>query len=166
MNPEKYAVYLGLGSNLGERLIYLRLACKYLRSFKHTDILKYSNVYETKPVGFINQPDFLNAVIKINTLLKPLKLLEFIKRVERSIGRIETDQRWGPRIIDIDIINYEGVEFSSSRLKVPHKDLYSRVFWLKPLLELKAGFVDNGLVNKSALNSKDLLLKYKADFLR
>lgn len=128
--------YLGLGSNLGERLIYLRLACRYLESLGHTRILRYSSVYKSSPIGYLDQPEFYNALIKIKTKLSPTGLLRCVKWIERSIGRKKSARRWGPRRIDIDIVYYGKLRRKSRVLMLPHRELYKRDFWLKPLEEI------------------------------
>jgi len=129
-------VYLGLGSNIGERLVYLRLACRYLESLKAARVLKYSSVYRSPPVEYSNQPEFYNCVIKIQTRFSPVELLKCVKWIERSIGRSLDTRRWGPRIIDIDIVLYGKSTLANHELTVPHKELYKRSFWLKPLSEI------------------------------
>ncbi len=126
--------YLGLGSNLGNReKNLLRAVAEVSARFI---LLDYSSVYETSPVGYTGQPDFLNMVIAIRTgNCSLMELLEFAKQVETRLGRTETF-RWGPRVIDIDILYAEGAEIHTPELTVPHRELLNRDFVLVPLSEL------------------------------
>ena|SRR5688572_3119499 len=129
-------VYLGLGSNLGDRAANLRLAVDKLDSGP-VRILRTSFLYETNPVGVTEQPvaDYLNCAVESETNLTPSALLFYVKNIERSLGRFETF-RWGPRVIDIDILLFEDVTLDSEELSIPHPRLCERKFVLIPLLEL------------------------------
>jgi 2-amino-4-hydroxy-6-hydroxymethyldihydropteridine diphosphokinase len=128
--------YLSLGSNIGEREKNLKKAISFLKK-KGIKILEKSKVLETKPVGYKNQPDFLNQVIKVETNLSPFELLKTVKIIEREIGRKKTF-RWGPRIIDIDILIYDDVKINTKRLTIPHREIKNRDFIITLLKELKA----------------------------
>lgn len=129
-------IYLGLGSNLGERLESLAAAVRALeRRGVHT--LRSSRVYETDPVGGPPQPDYLNAVIEVDTTLEPLDLLGACLEVEAELGR-ERSERWGPRTIDIDLLTYGDREIHEPNLTIPHPHMHERGFVLVPLLELDA----------------------------
>jgi 2-amino-4-hydroxy-6-hydroxymethyldihydropteridine diphosphokinase len=127
--------YLGLGSNLGNRLAYLRRAYRALGEEAGLSSLRPSSVYESAPVGLTQQPDFLNLVVAANTTLGPEELLDCALRVEADLGRQRTI-RWGPRVIDIDVLLIEGQQYRSERLQVPHPRLHERAFVLAPLREL------------------------------
>ncbi|MBI3968197.1 MAG: 2-amino-4-hydroxy-6-hydroxymethyldihydropteridine diphosphokinase [Chloroflexi bacterium] len=126
-------VFLGLGSNLGDRKANLRLAVRRLRELMQ--ITRVSSLYETGPVGFPDQPDFLNAVAEAETILSPSGLLTVIKEVEESLGR-EPTFRYGPRAIDVDVLLYDDIVFHGLELEVPHPRLHERRFVLEPLVEL------------------------------
>lgn len=129
--------FLGLGSNLGDRLGNLTEAAARLSRARGIRALRSSRVYETDPVGGPEQPDYLNAVLEVDTMLTPRDLLEACLRVERDMGRVR-DERWGPRTIDIDLLVYGTEEVHEDGLEVPHPRMHERGFVLIPLLELKA----------------------------
>ena len=129
-----YEVFISLGSNQGDRLANLRAAVQSMSS--KVIPLACSSVYETSPWGYLDQPMFLNQVIQAQTELKPHALLAFLKGIEAELGRQPTF-RYGPRLIDLDILLYEGVHLDTPTLKIPHPKLEQRVFVLRPLAELK-----------------------------
>jgi 2-amino-4-hydroxy-6-hydroxymethyldihydropteridine diphosphokinase len=127
--------YLGLGSNEGDRLASLRAARAALARLG-VEVTATSSVYETAPQGeVLDQPDFLNACLRIETELEPVELLDVCKRVERELGR-SGGARHGPRPIDVDVLLLDALEHRSERLTLPHPDLTRRRFVLDPLLEL------------------------------
>ncbi len=128
--------YLGLGSNIGDRRENLRAAVRALPRVG-VDVLASSSVYETEPVGLVlDQRDFYNACLRIETELGPEDLLDACKAVERELGRAPGGQRHGPRPIDVDVLLLDGIEYESDRLTLPHPEVRSRRFVLVPLLEL------------------------------
>jgi 2-amino-4-hydroxy-6-hydroxymethyldihydropteridine diphosphokinase len=128
--------YLGLGSNEGDRLATLRAARAALDR-PGLEVMASSSVYETAPQGEVtDQPDFLNACVRIQTDLEPEALLDACKQVERELGRAPGGVRHGPRPIDVDVLLLGGREDSSDRLTLPHAEVTSRRFVLEPLLEL------------------------------
>ncbi len=127
-------VYIGIGSNLGNRLRNISDACLLLERYS-VQVIGKSAIYETKPYGRTNQPDFLNCVIEIETKLPPQRLLSHLFEVERQLGRVRTE-KWGPRTIDLDILLYGNLVFESNELVVPHYDLLNRSFFVMPLAEL------------------------------
>jgi len=128
--------YLGLGSNVGDRRANLQAAVEDLWAHG-IEVLASSSVYETEPVGeVLDQPDFYNACVRIETGLEPHDLLDACKAVERALGRETGGVRHGPRPIDVDVLLLEDVEFESERLRLPHCEVLSRRFVLTPLLEL------------------------------
>jgi 2-amino-4-hydroxy-6-hydroxymethyldihydropteridine diphosphokinase len=128
--------YLGLGSNIGDRRANLLAAVEALPAHG-IDVIASSSAYETEPVGLVlDQPDFLNACLRVRTEHGPLELLEACKAVEREVGRIAGDPRHGPRVIDVDVLLLGASEFTSDRLTLPHAEVSSRRFVLVPLLEL------------------------------
>jgi 2-amino-4-hydroxy-6-hydroxymethyldihydropteridine diphosphokinase len=131
--------YLGLGSNEGDRLRNLRVA-RDLLPVHGVAVESSSSVYETAPQGeVLDQPDFLNAALRVRTALGPEELLDAAKAVERDLGRRPAAVRHGPRPIDIDVLLLGGLEYSSDRLSLPHPEVTSRRFVLEPLLELDPG---------------------------
>jgi 2-amino-4-hydroxy-6-hydroxymethyldihydropteridine diphosphokinase len=128
--------YLGLGSNEGDRLANLRAARAALAGHG-IEVTASSSVYETAPQGEVtDQPDFLNACVRIRTALDPERLLDACKAVERELGRTPGGMRHGPRPIDVDLLLLGGLEHRSERLSLPHAEVTSRRFVLEPLLEL------------------------------
>jgi len=131
--------YLGLGSNQGDRLGMLRAARASLERHEVT-ITAASSVYETAPQGdLLDQPDFLNACVRIETALAPEPLLDVCKHVERELGREPGGPRHGPRPVDVDLLLLGELEHRSERLVLPHPDITARRFVLEPLLELDPG---------------------------
>jgi len=135
-------VYLGLGSNLGNRYGNLQQAIKLISSNIEINLVNSSSIYETKPFGYLEQPNFLNMVIEINTSLNATELLRTLLNIEKDLGRIR-EKRWGPRIIDIDILLYGNEVIYSEELKVPHPFLCERLFVLIPLKEIFTGIIPN-----------------------
>lgn len=126
-------VFLGLGSNIGNRLDYLNKA-KHL-ILKTNWIIKESSIYETAPIGFIDQDAFLNQVILIKTKLSPNNLLDELLSIEKKLSRIRTI-KWGPRTIDLDILIYNDLTYTSDNLILPHPGIRERRFVIEPLLEI------------------------------
>ncbi len=132
-------VYIGLGSNLGNRATWLAAARDHLQAQETISVLKTSSLYETAAYGFREQPAFLNQVIEVATSLTPLLLLERLLKIENELGRVRT-QHWGPRNIDLDLLAYGEIEFASERLCVPHPEIPKRRFVLAPWQELAPDF--------------------------
>ncbi len=126
-------VYLGLGSNLGSRCANLRAGVVALPPA--VNVLAESSIYETPAWGVTEQPAFLNMVLRCETRLAPLALLQVIKQLERDLGRFPS-VRYGPRLIDIDILFYDDLVLTSSELTIPHPLLHERAFVLVPLAEI------------------------------
>jgi 2-amino-4-hydroxy-6-hydroxymethyldihydropteridine diphosphokinase len=123
-------VYLGLGTNVGDRLAQLRAALSALAPEK------CSSVYETEPWGVIDQARFLNLCCRISTPLAPEALHAVMKSLEQELGRQPGGQRWGPRLIDIDLLCYDNLTLQTERLTIPQPRIQDRAFVLKPLAEL------------------------------
>jgi 2-amino-4-hydroxy-6-hydroxymethyldihydropteridine diphosphokinase len=131
----KHLVYLGLGSNLGDRRNNLLSALRLLDGMEEMDILEVSSVYETKPWGVDEQPDFLNLVALVATCRDPRGVLAACAEVEEELGRVRAE-RWGPRVIDVDILLYDDLELEEEDLVIPHPRMLERDFVMVPLLEL------------------------------
>ncbi|MDR1138377.1 MAG: 2-amino-4-hydroxy-6-hydroxymethyldihydropteridine diphosphokinase [Clostridiales bacterium] len=129
----KKTVYLGLGSNIGDKLSNIRRAISQLRDIG--TVKKVSNYYKTKPVGPIPQDDYLNAAVQFETHVVPLRLLKQVKDIEQAMGRVQVE-KWGPRIIDIDILMYGQEVYSGDNLIIPHPHMHKRAFVLKPMLDI------------------------------
>ncbi|HZD10271.1 MAG TPA: dihydropteroate synthase [Candidatus Binatia bacterium] len=138
-------VYLGLGSNLGDRMNCLRRAVRFLDGAPHVVVRDFSPVYETSPWGLEDQPNFLNMVVAADSDLSPGELLRVVKGIEQEMGR-ETTVRWGPRNIDIDVLFFGDVvvdegEPGRQDLVIPHRGIEERAFVLRPLTDLAPGLV-------------------------
>jgi 2-amino-4-hydroxy-6-hydroxymethyldihydropteridine diphosphokinase len=132
--------YVGLGSNLGERETMIRFALDDLARLSHTRVSRVSSLYDTEPVGETEQPNFLNAVALLDTELTARQLLWNLQLVERRLGRVRA-KRWGPRVIDLDLLLYGDLVVDEPDLRVPHPELTRRAFVLVPLVELDPGLV-------------------------
>ena len=128
-------ILIGLGSNLGERECQLEQALQRLEQAGDLRIVCVSNLYETKPVGDTDQPEFLNMAARLETFLTPLDLLKRCLAVENEMGRLRT-RRWGPRIIDIDLLEYDARRVRLAELILPHPEIVNRGFVLIPLNDI------------------------------
>ncbi|HUI65389.1 MAG TPA: 2-amino-4-hydroxy-6-hydroxymethyldihydropteridine diphosphokinase [Bacteroidota bacterium] len=135
-----YRVFLGIGSNIGERDRYLNRAAQEVAKIAGTRLVWCSSVYETDPYGKTDQPKFLNAAAEIETPLAPGELMGELRRIEGALGRTP-GERWAPREIDIDILLYDGLVYSDPVVTVPHPDLERRRFALVPLREIAPDLV-------------------------
>lgn len=128
--------WLGLGSNLQQPVAQLRRALKGLSETKGIKLTKVSSFYSTPPWGDEEQDDFVNAVAQIETDLEPVPLLHALQSIEDVMGRERSDRRWGPRLIDIDLLLYADRIFRSAELELPHPRMQERAFVLLPLSQL------------------------------
>ncbi len=128
-------VYVGLGSNLGNREEYLINAITRIDAYKGIYVVNKSGFYETKPIGGPPQPDYVNCVIELETKIKPQKLLKEFQKIELELGK-KPNVRWGPRVIDIDILLYGNKVVNNHNLKIPHESMHERIFVLEPLCEI------------------------------
>ena len=140
-----HTVYIALGTNLGDRLANLQAALRSLPPA--VTVTDESHVYETPPWGYEDQPAFLNMVVKAETNLEPEPLLEYLKQLEVQLGR-EQKFRWGPRLIDLDILFYDDLVLDSPPLVIPHPRLHERAFVLVPLMDVAPDFV-HPVLNRS-----------------
>ena len=134
----KNEVYLSLGSNIGDRKKYIQKAIEAIEKTDGIKVLKKSGLYETTPVGYLEQDLFLNAVIKIKTDLSAREILRIINKIEAELDR-KREIRWGPRTIDIDILIFADKKIDESDLIVPHKEMLNRLFVLVPLIKIYDG---------------------------
>jgi 2-amino-4-hydroxy-6-hydroxymethyldihydropteridine diphosphokinase len=136
------ATFLGLGSNMGDRERNLLQAASLIRN--RYALIDHSSLYNTAPVGYGEQPDFLNMVVHIDSVdSSPNSLLTFVKGIETTMGRRKTF-RWGPRSIDIDILYMEDVSIRTAELTIPHREMFNRFFVLVPLSELTESLLIDG----------------------
>ncbi len=134
-------VFIGLGSNLGNRSEFLMRALEEIQRLGGIVFKKSSSVYDTDPVGIKAQPKFLNMVVEVDSVMPPGELLQKLKQIERSIGR-KKSERWGPREIDLDLLYYGDEIMNDEELKLPHPEIANRRFVLVPMKEIAADFVD------------------------
>jgi 2-amino-4-hydroxy-6-hydroxymethyldihydropteridine diphosphokinase len=134
--------YIGIGSNVGDRSAFCRGAVRALDETSGVDVRATSSLYETAPIGGPPQRSFVNAVAKVETELSPRGLLEACKRIESRMGREESDIRWGPRVVDLDILLYGEEKVNEPDLEIPHAQMTKRRFVLVPLLEVDPDVTD------------------------
>lgn len=146
--------YLGLGSNIGNKAGHLAAAVRGLAAVPGIRITARSSDYRTPPWGETDQDWFLNGALAIETDLDPHALLDACLGVERDLGRIR-ERRWGPRVIDIDVLSYAGAEVSDERLVLPHRYVRERAFVLVPLAEIAPDLVIGGETVADALAKLD-----------
>jgi len=155
----KTTVYLGLGSNLSNPVEQLKIALNTISDLPQTQLVNSSSFYASKPLGPQDQPDFVNAVCKIQTKLSPQVLLKALQQIEVEQGRIKK-RHWGERLIDIDILLYGEQIIVENNLTVPHLQMIARDFVLVPLNEISPGLVipNKGEVSKLLSNLKESYL--------
>ncbi|CAG1065239.1 2-amino-4-hydroxy-6-hydroxymethyldihydropteridinediphosphokinase [uncultured bacterium] len=132
--------YIAIGSNLGDRLDNVKKAVLRAADEEKATLVFMSSFYETEPWGIKEQPAFINAVMGVETELAPAALLAHLKAVEAGLGR-QMSERWGPRVIDLDIIFYDGLVIDEKGLKIPHPSAHERAFVMVPLAEIAPEFV-------------------------
>ncbi|MES2488601.1 MAG: 2-amino-4-hydroxy-6-hydroxymethyldihydropteridine diphosphokinase [Pseudomonadota bacterium] len=128
--------YIALGANLGQPAQQLRAALLALGQVSGIEVLVQSPLYRTAPLGLANQPDYCNAVCKVQTTLTPESLLEQLMALERAAGRVRGEDRWGPRLLDLDILHVEGEQRDTAQLHLPHPGIAQRNFVLIPLADV------------------------------
>jgi len=150
-------VYMSLGSNIGDRESNLRKAVELIASGKNIDVLKVSSIYETEPMYFKDQGYFYNIVLKarVDKKVSPFELLEYLKKIESDFGR-KKGIKYGPRIIDIDLLYYGNVSLNSDFLTIPHTGIKERKFVLIPLNEISPGLKINEINIKSFIKKENL----------
>jgi len=167
---KKTKSYVGLGSNLGNRLGNIRFALAAMGQMPGSSVLRMSAVYETEPVGNADQPKFLNAAVELETSLDPAVLLKSLQRIEHHMGRVR-QVKWEPRVIDLDILFFGSQVIDTPELKVPHPELSLRGFVLVPLCDLIPEFEDPAsrqkvkvLLKKLPRSQKDIIKLETANF--
>lgn len=127
--------YIALGTNIEPRYDHLKIAIRTLKQHEKVQLLDQSSIYETAPVGYLDQAHFLNMVLEVDTPLLPIELLDVCQNIEQELGRTR-EIRFGPRTIDLDILTYNLENIASDRLTVPHPRMHERAFVLVPLAEI------------------------------
>lgn len=142
-------VYIGLGSNKGDRIEFLHHAISEIETDYGFSILDISSFYETKPYGVVDQPNYLNAVILIETNYTPIEIYQKVKAIEKIVGRTKS-KHWGEREIDLDIILYDSIIYKDDLIEIPHKEYCKRDFVLVPLNEIAHDLIDP--ITKKSIN--------------
>lgn len=132
--------YIGLGSNLNNPRQQLITAIADIKKLPDSHVVSVSNLYETAPVGYHDQPNFINAVLALDTQIPAEQLLQQLQHIENEHGRIRNHIRFGPRTLDLDLLLYDWDVFNTDQLKVPHPRMLEREFVLKPLAEIAPNF--------------------------
>lgn len=130
------SAYIGVGSNVGERASFCRRAVAALGEVPGTRVEKVSSLYETTPLGGPPQRSFVNLVARVSTDLTPRELLDTCKAIEARLGREPSEMRWGPRVIDLDVLLYDDEKVNEPDLEIPHPRIAQRRFVMVPLLEV------------------------------
>ena len=130
-----HKAYIGIGSNIGDKEKNIEEAVENINKIKCTSVIKQSKNYNTKPVGYTDQDDFVNAAIEIKTLLSPKELLDRLMEIEKELKR-ERIIKWGPRTIDLDVILYDDLVTTDENIVIPHPRMHERLFVLKPLSDI------------------------------
>ncbi len=133
--------YIGLGSNLSGPQAQIAAALDKLKQLEHCTVNKVSSLYFSRPMGPKDQPDYMNAVVAIVTSLSPLALLDVLQNIENDAGRVRKDNRWGARVLDLDILLFDQQVIDTERLTLPHYGLKLREFVLLPLAEIAPNLV-------------------------
>ncbi|RXK17217.1 2-amino-4-hydroxy-6-hydroxymethyldihydropteridine diphosphokinase [Macrococcus sp. DPC7161] len=152
-------IYLSFGSNLGNKLENIRQALKLLNETNGIKITKVSSIYETAPVGGVEQDYFLNGVCELETELTPYELLEAIQSIEYALKRVRK-VHWGPRTLDLDILLFEDTVMNEARLTIPHPYMHERSFVLIPMNEIAPGVTHPVLhktINEMVFEDKDVI---------
>ena len=145
MNYKK--VFIGLGSNVGNRLLNIEKAIDLINENSNCKVVKTSSIFESVAFGVKEQNNFLNSVVCIETDFDPANLLKLLKNIENKIGRTKTE-KWGPREIDLDILLFDNLVFSENDLTIPHKGIQERDFVMVPLTEIEPEIVHPVLKDK------------------
>lgn len=147
--PKFHRVYLSTGSNQGESISNLSKAIHLIEK-EIGRVVRTSSIYRTAAWGKTDQPDFVNQCLLVHSVFSPIMILKKLNHIEKQIGRVRIE-KWGPRIIDIDILFYDQKVFQTESLQIPHPEIHNRMFVLKPLNEIAANF-KHPLINKTIKN--------------
>lgn len=133
--------YIGLGSNLSEPIKQVQAAIDEIKNIAKSQVINVSSLYLSKPMGPQNQDDYINAVLALETKLTPLELLDVLQGIENKAGRVRKENRWGARILDLDILLFGNQIINTDRLVVPHYGMKEREFVLLPLAEITTDLI-------------------------
>ena len=152
---ELHTAYIGIGSNIGDRFNNIKNAELEINSSGNSKVVEISKIYETEPVGYLNQAEFLNCVFKIETYLEPVQLMKSLIKIEKILKRVRVIH-WGPRTIDLDIIFYDNIISTAKDALIPHPRMHERMFVLKPLCDLDPSYI-HPVINKSCIHIAEKL---------
>ena len=150
-----HRAYIGAGSNMGDRLEYISKAIEQIEEQEDTKVVHVSSLIETKPYGGVEQDDFLNGCIAVDTLKEPMELLDFLMDLEKQAGR-KRMVHWGPRTLDLDILMYDDRVMNERELTIPHKEIHKRMFVLETLVEIET-YLMHPLLHKTVIELKETL---------
>ena len=136
-----HIAYISVGSNLGDKLVNCQNGITSLAKVRRSRILAQSHIYVTEPVDYVDQDWFINMAVKLETSLDPFRLLDHIENIQQSAGRIQDPIRFGPRILDLDIILFDDCIIESERLVIPHPRMHKRRFVLKPICDIDPSII-------------------------
>ncbi len=136
MSSTPTLAYIGLGSNLSEPIKQVQAAIKAITHINQSNVIKVSSLYLSKPMGPQDQDDYINAVLALETSLSAIELLDALQVIENGAGRVRKENRWGARILDLDILLYGNEKINNQRLIIPHYGMKEREFVLQPLAEI------------------------------
>lgn len=150
--------YIAIGSNLCNPIVNVKNAIIEINGIPKSKIIKISSFYETLPYGYLNQPNYINAVILLKTELSPIILLNHIQNIEKKNGRKRyKNMKWGPRTLDLDILLFDNLKIKNNRLIIPHYDIENRSFFIIPLIEITPKIsLPNGIILKTKIKSLNL----------
>ena len=131
-----HTAYIGLGSNLGESATQVRAALAALAQLPHSRLLAQSSLYRSAPLGEAGQAEYVNAAAALETKLDPQDLMDALLSIERAAGRVRDGRKWGPRVLDLDLLHMEGQVLDTPTLRLPHPEIAQRNFVLLPLAEI------------------------------
>ncbi len=151
----EHRAFLSIGANLGDRLATCLMALDMLQATDGLEVISRSSAYETDPVGFLEQPSFVNMAAGVVTSLEPMQLLVTLKEIEKKAGR-RPGLRWGPRVLDLDIVLYDDLVLHEPTLSIPHKRMHERAFVLVPLSEIAPEIMHPGLKKSVKVLLSDL----------
>ena len=156
VKKKQSTVYISIGSNMGEKYDNCLKGIDHLNQLEHTTVMAVSPFYQTDPVDFTDQDWFVNGIIKISTTLAPVALMARLKVIEQTLGQFEKTVRFGPRIIDLDIVFYDDLVMNQDTVILPHPRMHKRRFVLKPLCDIDAALV-HPVLNRTAQSLLDEL---------
>jgi 2-amino-4-hydroxy-6-hydroxymethyldihydropteridine diphosphokinase len=165
-----HTAYIGVGSNIGDKLLNCKNGVMALAERQNTKIKKWSRFYQTEPVDYKNQDWFINGVVKIETDIDAFQLIKELKSIEHAAGRMDNTVRFGPRILDMDILLFDDIVVNSCGLIIPHPRMHKRRFVLKPICDIDPSIVHPVLNQElryllAALDEDgQMIIEYQCDF--